>query len=287
MPNSYYTQFQSQFEHFIDEALKEDIGTGDHSSLSCIDKEDKSSAVLLVKEAGIIAGIHLAKEIFNRYDPSLIFKPIKKDGESVKSGDHVFTVHGSTQAILATERIVLNTLQRMSGIASMTHELKKLIQHTSCQLLDTRKTTPNFRYAEKWAVIIGGGNNHRMGLFDALMIKDNHVDFCGSMTKALQKTELYLEQQNSPLEVVVECRNKDEIEQAIAFPFVSRILLDNHNLEEINRALKQIDSKKPTEASGNITKKNIVAIAETGVNFISMGALTYDSKSIDLSLKAI
>jgi nicotinate-nucleotide pyrophosphorylase (carboxylating) len=286
MRKDFYKTYQKEFETFIDAALKEDIGSGDHSSLSCIDANTESTAVLLVKQEGVLAGMELAFQIFKRYDPSLKFTPLLSDGTKIKPGMQAFTVSGSTLSILSTERLVLNTLQRMSGIATLTQHLSQKIKHTPCRLLDTRKTTPNFRYPEKWAVLIGGGTNHRMGLFDALMIKDNHVDFCGSMTKALQKTEVYLKQLNQSLEVVVECRNAQEIEQTLPFDFVSRILLDNHSLQQLKEALEQIGDKKPTEASGNITEKNLVQLAETGVNFISMGALTYQAKSIDLSLKA-
>jgi len=287
MPEEYYKKYQTEFESFIDTALKEDLGNGDHTSLSCIDPQSKRSAVLLTKQSGILAGLDMAAKIFHRYDPSLNFEPLLTDGSKIEPGQKAFTVSGSTLSILATERLVLNTLQRMSGIATLTHRLCQKIKHTPCQLLDTRKTTPNFRYAEKWAVWIGGGKNHRMGLFDALMIKDNHVDFCGGMTAALHKTEAYLNRLGKPLEVVVECRNSKEIEETLPFSFVSRILLDNHSIAELKEALAQIGNQKPTEASGNITEENLVDVAETGVHFISMGALTYDARSIDLSLKAV
>lgn len=287
MPENYYKKYQTEFEGFIDTALKEDIGCGDHSSLSCIDPQSQSKAELLTKQAGILGGMELAAKIFQRYDPLLQFNPLLTDGSKIKPGQKAFTISGSTLSILATERLVLNSLQRMSGIATLTHRLSQKIKHTQCKLLDTRKTTPNFRHAEKWAVLIGGGQNHRMGLFDALMIKDNHVDFCGGMTQALQKTEAYLRRLEKPLEVVVECRNSKEIEATLRFSFVSRILLDNHSIPQLKEALVQIDNQKPTEASGNITEDKLVTVAETGVNFISMGALTYDAKSIDLSLKAV
>lgn len=287
MPENYYKKYQTEFESFIDTALKEDIGSGDHSSLSCIDPQSQSKAELLTKQAGILGGMELAAKIFQRYDPLLQFNPLLTDGSKIKPGQKAFTISGSTLSILATERLVLNSLQRMSGIATLIHRLSQKIKHTECKLLDTRKTTPNFRHAEKWAVLIGGGQNHRMGLFDALMIKDNHVDFCGGMTQALQKTEAYLRRLEKPLEVVVECRNSKEIEATLRFSFVSRILLDNHSIPQLKEALVQIDNQKPTEASGNITEDKLVTVAETGVNFISMGALTYDAKSIDLSLKAV
>lgn len=287
MLKDYYKIYQTQFEDFIDNALKEDIGNVDHSSLSCIDPKSNSTAALLVKQDGILAGLDLARHTFKRYDSSLEFRPLLNDGAIIKSGQQAFKVSGSTQSILAAERLVLNTLQRMSGIATLTSQLTEKIKHTSCKLLDTRKTTPNFRYAEKWAVYIGGGINHRMGLFDAMMIKDNHVDFCGGMTQTLKKTEVYLNQLGKPMEVVVECRNIEEIEKTLPFSFVCRILLDNHDIPQLKKALKKIENRKSTEASGNITEENLVSIAETGVNFISMGALTYDARSIDMSLKAV
>jgi nicotinate-nucleotide pyrophosphorylase (carboxylating) len=264
----------------------EDIGIGDHSSQSSINVSDHSSAQLLIKEKGLIAGITLAKHIFKRYDSNLKFNSLLDEGDSVRDGDIAFTVKGSTQSILSTERVVLNCMQRMSGIASLTSGLNEMIQHTSCKLLDTRKTTPNFRYPEKWAVLIGGGFNHRMGLFDSIMIKDNHVDFCGSMTRALKKTSLYIKNLGRPIDVIVECRNEKEIKEALTFSFISRILLDNHSPAELSKAISMIAKKIPTEASGMITRYNLVEYAETGVDFISMGALTYGADIIDLSLKA-
>ena len=287
MPDNFYNNYKNEIESFIDQALSEDIGVGDHSSLSCIDSSKKNSAQLIIKDKGHIAGITLAKLIFKRYDSNLDFSSFLVDGDYVKEGDIGFTVRGNIQSILSTERVVLNSMQRMSGIASLTFNLNKMIQHTSCKLLDTRKTTPNFRYPEKWAVQIGGGTNHRMGLFDAIMIKDNHVDFCGSMTKALKKTSLYIRGLKNPIDVVVECRNQNEIKEALNFSFVNRILLDNHTPHELSKAVDLIANKKLTEASGMITSKNLIEFAETGVDFISMGALSYDAKNIDMSLKAI
>ena len=287
MRSNFSQKYKSELYHFIDQALKEDIGSGDHSGKSCITETAKSSAKLLVKEEGVLAGMELAKVIFHQYDPNLTFHPLIEEGAYVTKGAVPFELEGNTQSILATERLILNCLQRMSGIATLTNKLSQKIKHTSCRLLDTRKTTPNFRYPEKWAVQIGGGTNHRMGLFDALMIKDNHVDFCGGMTQALQKTEQYLNSLPKQLEVVVEARNLDEIKAILIFPWVSRILLDNFTSEELVTAVELIDKKLSTEASGNITDKNLVEMAETGVNFISMGALTYAAKPIDLSLKAV
>ena len=287
MPDNFFNQYKKPIESFIDQALIEDLGLGDHSSLSCIDAKDQSQAQLLVKQEGRIAGVTLAKHIFKRYNSKLKITSYLEEGSEIKKGDIVFTVQGPTLAILATERLVLNTLQRMSGIASLTNEFSQMIKHTSSKLLDTRKTTPNFRYAEKWAVLIGGGINHRMGLFDAIMIKDNHVDFCGGMSKALEKTMSYANRLKKPTQIIVECRNKKEIEIALSFSNVSRILLDNYQPEELAEAIAIIDQRKSTEASGSISKNNLVEYAETGVDFISMGALTYGAKIIDLSLKAL
>ena len=287
MPDNFFNQYKKPIESFIDQALTEDLGLGDHSSLSCIDAKDQSQAQLLIKQEGRIAGITLAKHIFKRYNSKLKITSYLEEGSVIKKGDVAFTVQGPTLAILATERLVLNTLQRMSGIASLTYEFSQMIKHTSSKLLDTRKTTPNFRYAEKWAVLIGGGINHRMGLFDAIMIKDNHVDFCGGMSKALEKTMSYANRLKKPTQIIVECRNKKEIEIALSFSKVSRILLDNYQPQELAEAIAIIDQRKSTEASGSISKKNLVEYAQTGVDFISMGALTYGAKIIDLSLKAL
>ena len=286
MPDNFYNNYKNEIESFIDQALAEDVGVGDHSSLSCIDSSKKNSAQLIIKDKGHIAGITLAELIFKRYDSNLDFSSSLVDGDYVKEGDIGFTVRGHVQSILSTERVVLNSMQRMSGIASLTFNLNKMIQHTSCKLLDTRKTTPNFRYPEKWAVQIGGGKNHRMGLFDAIMIKDNHVDFCGSVTKALKKTSQYIRGLKNPINVIVECRNQNEIKEALNFSFVNRILLDNHTPYELSKAVDLIANKKLTEASGMITSKNLIEFAETGVDFISMGSLSYDAKNIDMSLKA-
>ena len=287
MSDNFYNNYKNEIDSFIDNSLLEDIGIGDHSSQSSINVSDNSSAQLLIKEKGLIAGITLAKHIFKRYDSNLEFDSLLDEGDSIRNGDIAFTVKGSTRSILSTERVVLNCMQRMSGIASLTFGLNEMIQHTSCKLLDTRKTTPNFRYPEKWAVLIGGGFNHRMGLFDSIMIKDNHVDFCGSMTQALKKTSLYIKNLGRPIDVIVECRNEKEIKEALTFSFISRILLDNHSPAELSKAISMIAKKIPTEASGMITRYNLVEYAETGVDFISMGALTYGADIIDLSLKAI
>ena len=286
MPKNYLNRYKHQIELFIENALKEDIGSGDYSSLCCIDSKKESSANLLVKEKALLAGITLAQQIFKCYDSNLLVESYFEDGNEIQKGDVAFSVHGRTQSILATERLVLNTLQRMSGIATLTYELNQMIKHTSCKILDTRKTTPNFRYAEKLAVLIGGGSNHRMGLFDAIMIKDNHIDFCGDINISLEKTSSYLDRFDKTFDVIVECRNQREIDAALQFSCVSRILLDNYNSEELGKAINYINKRKETEASGRITRENLVSYAETGVDYLSMGELTYNAKSIDMSLKA-
>ena len=287
MMKNFIKHYKNQLNFFIENALNEDIGIGDHTSLSCIDARMKSSAKLVVKQSGYIAGVALSKLIFEHYDPRLKVETIIKDGHRIRKGDIAFKVHGSTLSILSTERLVLNTIQRMSSIASLTKGLNKMISHTNCKILDTRKTTPNFRYAEKLAVMIGGGTNHRMGLFDAILIKDNHIDYCGGVKNTLTKTENYLKKINKELDVIVECRNQKEIDSALNFNFVNRILLDNYNPSELSKAISSINGRKSTEASGRIGKNNIIEYAETGVDFISIGELTNNLKSIDMSLKAM
>ena len=287
MSKTFYSTYKKEIHHFIDNALKEDIQDGDHSSLACLDNEKNSKASLLVKEPGIIAGVELAEIIFKRQNPEFTIDFTIKDGVEVQPGDIVFTIEGPQLDLLATERLVLNCMQRMSGIASLTQRLSKKINHTACRLLDTRKTTPNFRYPEKWAVRIGGGINHRMGLFDMIMLKDNHIDFAGSVAEALDRTDNYLKQNNLELPVIVEVRDVKEIEACLSFDWIHRLLLDNMPPQALREALKLIDGKFDTEASGNITEESITAIAETGVDYVSLGALTHSAKNIDLSLKAV
>ena len=287
MSKTFYSTYKKEIHHFIDNALKEDIQDGDHSSLACLDNDKNSKASLLVKEPGIIAGVELAEIIFKRQNPEFTIDFAIKDGAEVQPGDIVFTIEGPQLDLLATERLVLNCMQRMSGIASLTQRLSKKINHTSCRLLDTRKTTPNFRYPEKWAVRIGGGINHRMGLFDMIMLKDNHIDFAGSVAEALDRTDNYLKQNNLELPVIVEVRDVKEIEACLSFDWIHRLLLDNMPPQALREALKLIDGKFDTEASGNITEESITAIAETGVDYVSLGALTHSAKNIDLSLKAV
>lgn len=271
---------------FVDMALAEDLGDGDHTSLACIPKNAKGRARLLVKQSGVIAGVELAIHIFKRVDRKLKVNVKIRDGHFVKPGDIILTVEGSDRSILGAERLVLNCMQRMSGIATLTNEMTKLCKGTKTKLLDTRKTTPNFRMMEKWGVLIGGGVNHRFGLYDMILIKDNHVDYCGGITQAIKNTHHYLKRTGKKLKIEIETRNLNEVQEVLNIGGVHRILLDNFSPSELKKAVKLINKKHITEASGGITAKNIAAYAKTGVDFISSGALTHSAKSIDLSLKA-
>ena len=273
-------------DEIIRNALQEDIGSGDFSTLSCVPKEAKGSAQLIVKENGILAGIDVAKRIYEIYDPNLLFEVLKFDGDSVKKGDIAFRVAGSSQSILSTERLVLNCLQRMSGIATLTAKIRKEIEGSNSIILDTRKTTPGIRFLEKWAVKIGGGQNHRFGLYDMIMLKDNHIDYAGGITAAIQRTKAFLISAKKNLKIEIEVRNTKELEEVLRVGGVDRIMLDNFSPENLKAALKIIPSSYETEASGGITLENIRAYADTNVDFISVGALTHSVKSLDLSLKA-
>jgi len=273
-------------DEIIRNALQEDIGSGDFSTLSCVPKEAKGSAQLIVKENGVLAGIEVAKRIYEIYDPSLLFEVLKFDGDSVKKGDIAFCVAGSSQSILTTERLVLNCLQRMSGIATLTAKIKKEIEGSSSIILDTRKTTPGIRFLEKWAVKIGGGQNHRFGLYDMIMLKDNHIDYAGGITAAIERTKAFLISAKKDLKIEIEVRNTKELEEVLRVGGVNRIMLDNFSPENLKEALKIIPSTYETEASGGITLENIRAYADTNVKYISVGALTHSVKSLDLSLKA-
>ncbi len=272
--------------HFISEALKEDIGEGDHSTLASVPSNVEKKAQLLVKEDCILAGVEMAKMIFHHYDKDLELEIFMKDGDHAKTGDIAFHIKGNAQSILTTERLVLNTMQRMSGIATHTYELNQLIKGTGTKLLDTRKTTPNFRLCEKWAVVIGGGINHRYGLYDMIMLKDNHIDYCGSIAEAVRKTKTYLSRRNKKLKIEVETRNLDEVQQALKAN-VDRIMLDNMSPKLMKKAVAIINGQCETEASGGITRKTIRAVASSGINYISVGALTHSSQNKDLSLKAL
>lgn len=271
---------------FIRTALAEDIGPGDYSSLAAIPAETQGKANLLIKESGILAGMELAGMIFTAVDPRLIVTFFKKDGDAVEVGDIGLSVAGPAASILSAERLVLNCLQRMSAIATKTHRLSALIAHTSAKLLDTRKTTPNFRLAEKWAVHIGGGTNHRFALYDRVMLKDNHVDFAGGIKEAILRTQAYLQENKLSLAIEVETRTLKEVEEVLAVGGIDCIMLDNMDIPALKEAVRLVGGRFPLEASGGITELNLVAIAECGVDFISMGALTHAVKSLDLSLKA-
>lgn len=272
--------------HFIDEAIKEDIGDGDHSTLASVPADLQRKARLLIKHDCILAGVDLAQEIFHYYDKSLEIEVYKNDGDSVKEGDIAFIVSGSARSILTMERLVLNCMQRMSGIATYTHEMVELLADTDTRILDTRKTSPIFRMCEKWAVYIGGGKNHRYGLFDMIMLKDNHNDYAGSITKAVEATVKYLKEIGKDLQIEVETRNLKEVEEALATKAVDVIMLDNMSIFEMAAAMQLINGAVKVEASGGITKESVHAIAETGVDYISSGAIIYAAPNIDLSLKA-
>ena len=280
-------QFQNELNLIIQNAIREDVGDGDHSSLACIPKEATGKAKLLVKDNGIIAGVEFAKMVFNYVDANLQVEMFINDGEKVNYGDVVFHVSGSSQSILKAERLVLNSMQRMSAIATKTNSYVQLLEGTSTKILDTRKTTPGFRACEKWAVKIGGGENHRFALYDMIMLKDNHNDFAGGITNAINKTKEYLKQNNKDLKIIVEARNLDEIKEILQFDGVYRILIDNFNFEDTKKAVELIGTKCLTESSGNINEKTIRQYAECGVNYISSGALTHSVYNMDLSLKAI
>src|SRR5690554_5521789 len=280
-------QFNKEIDIIIANAIREDVGNGDHSSLACIPEDATGSAKLLVKDEGIIAGIDFAKQVFEYIDPGLEVEVKIKDGSHVKYGDVCFYVSGLSQSILKTERLVLNAMQRMSAIATKTNQYVKLLEGTKTKILDTRKTTPGIRAIEKWAVKIGGGENHRFALYDMIMLKDNHIDFCGGVVKAIEKTQRYLEQNHLDLKIIVEARNFSEIREILEAGGVSRILLDNFNFEDTRKAVKMIGDKCLTESSGGITLETARSYAECGVDFISSGALTHSVSNMDLSLKAV
>ncbi|OUJ76131.1 carboxylating nicotinate-nucleotide diphosphorylase [Hymenobacter crusticola] len=271
---------------FIRTALAEDVGDGDHSSLAAIPAEARNRAKLLVKGEGVLAGVELAQLIFREADASLVIDLRLTDGASVKYGDVAFTVEGPARSILTAERLVLNCMQRMSGIATHTAYLTSLLVGTKAKLLDTRKTTPNFRVCEKWAVLIGGGVNHRYGLFDMIMLKDNHVDYAGGIQAAIEATQAYLARTGRQLPIVIETRTLAEVQQVLETGNVDRIMLDNMSPELMREAVTLIDGRYPTEASGGITEQTIAAVAASGVDYISVGALTHSAGIMDLSLKA-
>ncbi len=276
-----------QIKNFIERALAEDVGDGDHTSLATIKANQKGKAKLLIKEKGVLAGVAIAIEIFNTVDASLKVEILIKDGAEVSPGDIVLYVTGRTQSILIAERLVLNTMQRMSGIATLARRISVKLEATGTKVLDTRKTTPNMRLLEKMAVKIGGGVNHRFGLYDMILIKDNHVDYSGGISQALQSARTYLAEKHKALQIEIEVRNLDELQQVIDAGGADRILLDNFNLDVLKEAVTLIGGRYITEASGGITEENVQDYANCGVNFVSMGALTHSVKSMDMSLKAV
>lgn len=274
-------------ESLLNNAFAEDIGDGDHTTLCCIPASAKGKAKLLVKEPGILAGVEIAKKVFHKFDPELKMEVFINDGAEVKPGDIAFTVGGKTQSLLQTERTVLNLMQRMSGIATTTNKYVKRLEGLHTRVLDTRKTTPGLRLIEKQAVKIGGGVNHRIGLFDMILLKDNHVDFAGGLENAITKAKAYLKEKNKDLKIEIEVRNMQELEEVMRIGGVDRIMLDNFNIEQTKEAVKRIGGKYETESSGGITFDTLRDYAECGVDFISVGALTHSVKGLDLSLKAI
>lgn len=270
----------------IQTAFQEDLGSGDHSSLACIASNEQGKAKLLVKQSGVLAGVEVAQEICNFFDSKLQLTVLIQDGTLVNPGDVAFYLEGNSRSILACERLLLNCMQRMSGIATYTNFLVQKISGTNAKLLDTRKTTPNFRLLEKEAVKIGGGSNHRFGLYDMIMLKDNHIDYAGGIEQAILKTNEYLVHNKLDLKIEVEVRDRNELEQVLAVGQVQRIMLDNFTPEDMKVAVELIDGKFETEASGGITDEDIASYAATGVDYISVGALTHQVKSLDLSLKA-
>ena len=281
--------FDEQLHHLIDEALKEDLGDGDHSTLSCIPAGIKGKAVLKIKQDGVLAGMQVARKIFSYKEPASVFTPFKEDGEEMKYGEKAFEVKASVHTILQCERLVLNCMQRMSGIATLTEQYTGKLKGYKTRLLDTRKTTPNFRLLEKEAVRIGGGVNHRFGLYDMIMLKDNHIDYCGGIENAIERAFEYVHTKKPDLRIEVETRNLEDVRKVIAIgkEKVFRIMLDNFTPEQIKEALGLIEGEFETEASGGINLDNIEDYAKIGVDYVSVGALIHQAKSLDLSLKAV
>lgn len=273
-------------QKFIQSALLEDIGPGDFSSLASIPADKIGKAKLIIKDDGILAGVELAGEIFKAVDSGLVVEFFKQDGDAVKAGDIGLVVSGPSASILSAERLVLNCMQRMSAIATKTNRLSQLISHTKAKLMDTRKTTPNFRLMEKWAVLIGGGVNHRFALYDMVMLKDNHVDFAGGIRAAIERTTKYLTENGLNLKIEIETRNLDEVKQVLEVGGVDYIMLDNMDYSTMRKAVEMINGKYSTEASGGISEETLAEVAECGVDYISMGALTHSVSSLDISLKA-
>jgi nicotinate-nucleotide pyrophosphorylase (carboxylating) len=278
--------YNEQLQLLIKNALQEDIGDGDHSTLSCIDADARGKAVLKIKQEGILAGVAVAEKIFRYMQPDIVFTVYKKDGELMQYGETAFDVTAKVHTILQCERLVLNSMQRMSGIATLTHMYVEKLKGYKAQLLDTRKTTPNFRLLEKEAVQIGGGVNHRFGLYDMIMLKDNHIDYCGGIEKAIEKAYAYVQQKKPGLKIEVETRSIEDVKKVMATGKINRVMLDNFSPQLIVEALQLIGGKYETEASGGINLDNLEQYAATGVDYISSGAVIHQAKSVDLSLKA-
>jgi nicotinate-nucleotide pyrophosphorylase (carboxylating) len=279
--------YEHEIENIIQNAIREDVGDGDHSSLACIPSDAEGAAQLLVKDSGILAGVDFAKKVFAHVDGGLRMEVLMQDGQKMKYGDVAFKVYGNSRSILLAERLVLNAMQRMSAIATKTASYVTLLEGTETKILDTRKTTPGIRALEKWAVKIGGGVNHRFGLFDMIMLKDNHIDFAGGVLQAIQKTKAYLEKEDLDLKIIVEARNLEEVKLILKAGGVYRILLDNFDFEETREAVQLIGNQCLTESSGGINEETVRSYAMCGVDFISSGALTHSVNNLDLSLKAI
>ena len=280
-------QFNKEIDLIIANAIREDVGDGDHSSLACIPDTARGKAKLLVKDDGILAGVEFAKQVFAYVDPNMSVEVILEDGSAVKYGDIAFYVEGASQSILKAERLVLNAMQRMSAIATKTKRFVDLLEGTGTKILDTRKTTPGIRAIEKWAVKIGGGENHRFALYDMIMLKDNHIDFAGGVAKAISMTKNYLHDTNRDLKIIVEARNLDEIKEILEEGGVYRILIDNFNYDDTRKAVELIGNQCLTESSGGINEQTVRHYAECGVDYISSGALTHSVYNMDLSLKAV
>lgn len=287
MRNTFIKKHYDALKLCINQAIKEDLGhVGDHTSKAIFPNNHQSKAKVVAKGDGVLAGIDFCELILNLHAPNVQLNTLITDGNQFFKGDTLAVLKGNTYAILSLERLLLNVLQRMSGIATVTHAIQQSISHTSCKLLDTRKTTPNFRIAEKWAVHIGGGMNHRMGLYDTIMLKDNHIDFCGGLENALQQTKAYLDELTNPVPVIVETRTLSDVRLCLDYPWINRILLDNMSTQELKEAVVLINGVLPTEASGNITSENCVSYAETGVDYISLGYVTHSAPILDLSMRA-
>ena len=288
MSNSFISTYQNELIACVDNAVIEDLSKmGDHTSKAIFPKGHTSKAQLVAKGEGVLAGVAFCEFVLQRHGQGVSLIPVVVDGATFSKGELLFYLEGDTKTILSLERLMLNAVQRMSGIASLTSKVQERIGHTNCKVLDTRKTTPNFRIAEKWAVAIGGGVNHRMGLYDAIMLKDNHIDFCGGLALALTKTKAYVDAMDKQIPVIVETRNLKEVDVCLQNPWISRVLLDNMSPKELALAVSHINGNIPTEASGNIDLENVATYAETGVDYVSMGAITHAASTVDLSLGAV